>query len=61
MSIVFLLAPLSLMLSGLFVYLFFRSVEDGQFQDLETPAIRILLDSDNLNLDTQSKGKIENE
>jgi cbb3-type cytochrome oxidase maturation protein len=45
MSIVLVLAPLSLLLGGFFVVLFFRSVNRGQFQDLETPAYRILLDS----------------
>ena len=47
MNIVFLLAPLSLMLALFFVWLFFKSVRSGQFQDLETPAHRILLEKEN--------------
>ena len=48
MSIVFILAPLSLLLALFFVFLFFKSVSSGQFQDLETPAHRILVDSEEL-------------
>ncbi len=44
MSIVFILAPLSLMLAAFFVFLFFKSVKSGQFSDLETPAHRILFE-----------------
>ncbi len=46
MNIVFILAPLSLLLASFFVYLFFKSVSSGQFQDLDTPAHRMLLDSE---------------
>lgn len=45
MTIVYLLAPLSLTLAGLFVFAFFRAVDGGQFQDLDTPAHRVLYDS----------------
>ncbi len=48
MTIVFVLAPLSLMLAGFFVYLFFRAVDDGQFQDLETPAHRMVAEPDGI-------------
>lgn len=44
MNIIFILAPLSLALASLFVVLFFRSVNSGQFQDLETPAHRMLIE-----------------
>ncbi|MBS1962055.1 MAG: cbb3-type cytochrome oxidase assembly protein CcoS [Bdellovibrionales bacterium] len=46
MTIVYLLAPLSLLLAGGFVLAFFRAVDDGQFQDLDTPALRALLDAE---------------
>ncbi len=45
MTIIYVLAPLSLGLAGLFVYVFFRAVDGGQFQDLDTPAHRALYDS----------------
>lgn len=44
MSIVYLLIPLSLILATFFVWLFFKSVNDGQFQDLESPGRRMLFD-----------------
>lgn len=46
MNIVFVLAPLSLALALVFVWLFFKSVSSGQFHDLETPAHRMLLESE---------------
>ena len=46
MSILYLLIPLSLMLLGLAVAVFFWAVKSGQFDDLEGPAHRILFDDD---------------
>ncbi|MGB7288688.1 MAG: cbb3-type cytochrome oxidase assembly protein CcoS [Candidatus Macondimonas sp.] len=44
MNALFLLIPLSLVLVGLAVALFFWAVHAGQFDDLDSPAYRILLD-----------------
>jgi len=44
MTILYLLVPLALLLAGAAVYGFYWSVRDGQYDDTETPAIRILLD-----------------
>jgi cbb3-type cytochrome oxidase maturation protein len=44
MSILYILIPLALFLGALGLYGFFRSVWSGQFDDLETPAYRALLD-----------------
>lgn len=44
MNIVFVLIPIGLVLAGLGVAAFFWAVRDGQFDDLETPASRILDD-----------------
>jgi cbb3-type cytochrome oxidase maturation protein len=46
MSIIFLLIPLGLALLLAAVLAFFWAVRSGQFDDLETPAWRILLDDD---------------
>lgn len=46
MKILFLLIPLSIMLLGLAVWAFFWAVRSGQFDDLDSPAYRILLDDD---------------
>lgn len=46
MNILFILIPLGLILLGLAVWAFFWAVGSGQFDDLDTPATRILLDDD---------------
>ncbi|GAB5518466.1 MAG: hypothetical protein RhofKO_07170 [Rhodothermales bacterium] len=44
MTILYLLVPLALLLAGVAVYGFCWSVRDGQYDDTETPAIRMLTD-----------------
>ena len=44
MEILFLLIPLSLCLVGAGLWVFFWAVRDGQFDDLDGPAERILQD-----------------
>ncbi|MBH24647.1 MAG: cbb3-type cytochrome oxidase assembly protein CcoS [Myxococcales bacterium] len=44
MSILYILIPLALVLSAGSVAVFWWAVRDGQFDDLETPALRILTD-----------------
>lgn len=46
MEIIYLLVPMALVLVGLIVWAFFWSVRSGQFDDLEGPAHRILMDDD---------------
>jgi cbb3-type cytochrome oxidase maturation protein len=46
MSILFVLIPLAVMLLAVAVWAFFWAVRSGQFDDLETPAVRILLDDE---------------
>ena len=46
MKILFLLIPLSLVLLGIAVWAFFWAVGNGQFDDLDSPAYRILMDDD---------------
>ena len=46
MEIIYLLIPLSLVLVGGIVWAFFWAVRSGQFDDLEGPAHRILMDDD---------------
>ena len=46
MEALYLLVPLSLGIVGLALWLFFRASDSGQFDDLEGPALRILLDDD---------------
>jgi cbb3-type cytochrome oxidase maturation protein len=46
MSVVMLMLPIALLLAGLFVWAFIRSVKSGQYDDLDTPPIRAVLDDD---------------
>ena len=46
MIVFYLLTPIGLILAGLGVAGFFWSVRSGQYDDVETPAIRMLIDED---------------
>lgn len=46
MSILYLLIPLALLLLGGAVWAFFWAVGSGQFDDLDTPAVRVIMDDD---------------
>jgi cbb3-type cytochrome oxidase maturation protein len=45
-SILYLLIPLGLVLLVLALWAFFWAVRAGQFDDLDTPAVQLLLDDD---------------
>jgi cbb3-type cytochrome oxidase maturation protein len=45
-DIIYLLIPISLLLLGVIVWILMWAVGDGQFEDLEGPAHRILMDDD---------------
>jgi cbb3-type cytochrome oxidase maturation protein len=45
-NIVYFLLPMALLLGGGFLYSFVISVRKGQYDDLETPAHRMLLDDE---------------
>lgn len=44
MNIIYLMIPLSLILGAAAVFAFFWAVRSGQFQDMHTPALKILDD-----------------
>lgn len=46
MSVVFVLLPLALLIAGIAVALFIWAVRSGQYDDLDTPAVRILFDDE---------------
>jgi len=49
MKVLVLILPLSLLLTGSFVLAYLWAVKTGQFNDNETPAVRILFDDDDKN------------
>lgn len=46
MKILFLLIPISLIIMGIAIWVFLWAVRSGQYEDLEGPAHRILMDDD---------------
>ncbi len=58
MNIIFLLIPLSLILVGVIIAVLFWAIRSGQFDDMEGPAHRILMDDDKP--DTTSSSEQEN-
>lgn len=48
MEILYLLVPLAVLIAGVIVWAFLWSIRSGQFDDLEGPAHRILMDEDDL-------------
>src|SRR5690606_23934889 len=65
MEIIFLLIGISLVLAGGFLYLFFRAMKSGQYDDNYTPSVRILFDQKtqsrtNSTTSKKSKSKCQN-
>lgn len=46
MRVLFVMLPLALLLAGVFVLLCLRAIRRGEYDDLETPALRAILDDD---------------
>lgn len=57
MDILYLLIPLSVILVFLIAGVFWWSVRSGQFEDLEGPAYRILMDDDRPQAPGQESGQ----
>lgn len=55
MEILYLLIPLALVLLGVAIWAFMWAVRSGQFDDLEGPAHRILMDDDDPRIPGKSK------
>lgn len=46
MSVIFLILPLALLLVGVAIWAYLWSARAGQFDDLDTPAVRLLHDDE---------------
>lgn len=55
MNILFLLIPISVIIMGIAVWVFLWAIRSGQFEDLEGPAHRILMDDDDPLIPKRSK------
>ena len=52
MESLYLLIPLSVIVVFIALWVFFRAMDNGQFDDLEGPGMRILQDDDSVRSDT---------
>ena len=59
MNIIYLLIPLALVLAGIVIWIFFWAVKSDQFEDLEGPAHRILMDDDDIRQKKEKEKKKE--
>lgn len=57
MEILYLLVPLAMLIVALMVVIFFWAVRSGQFDDLEGPAHRIIMDDDRPDIGKKKKQK----
>lgn len=53
MEVIFFLLPICIVIAGGFVFGFIWMTKDGQYDDFDTPANRILLDDKKINVDIQ--------
>jgi len=58
MSVVFILLPLALLFVGIAITWFVWAVRSGQFDDLETPAVRILFDDEPAAVPSEESGTV---
>jgi cbb3-type cytochrome oxidase maturation protein len=58
MSVIYVVLPLALLLGGFFLVLFLLGVRNGQFDDLDTPAVRLILE-DREDLESERKSDAE--
>jgi cbb3-type cytochrome oxidase maturation protein len=57
MDILYLMILCSVLLAMVFLIIFIISAKNGQFEDAESPAVRILLDSEIIDKKTESQEK----
>jgi cbb3-type cytochrome oxidase maturation protein len=50
MEVIIILLPIALLLGGLFIFAFIWSAKKGQYDDLETPRFRMLLDDQKISV-----------
>lgn len=60
MDIIYLLLPVALIIVIIIIAVFFWAVKSDQFEDLEGPAHRILMDDDESSTTSQKKTPAEN-
>ena len=46
MSVIYMLISISTVVVGLFLFLYLRAIHSGQYEDVESPAIRMLFEDE---------------
>ena len=46
MEVIYITMSVTVLLAGMFLYLFFRNVKTGQYDDTYTPSVRMLFDDE---------------
>lgn len=54
MGVLYLFVPLSMIIAGILVWAAFWAIRNNQYEDMDGPAHRILLDDDDPRIPTQS-------
>ena len=57
MEVLYLLIPLSLVMVGVIIWIFLWAIRSGQFDDMEGPAHRILMDDDDIPDEQPAQGE----
>lgn len=60
MSVIYILICISVFVAAVFLYLFIKSVKNGQFDDDYTPSVRMLFDDEIKKTDYKTENKNEN-
>ena len=59
MEILYILIPLGVIVFGIAIWGFLWAVKSGQFEDMEGPAHRILMDDDDIRIPSKKQGTEE--
>lgn len=59
MSVIYMLIAISTFVAGTFFYFFIKAVRSGQYEDVETPAIRMLFDDEIVDVNNDNKEKTQ--
>lgn len=60
MSVIYILICISIFVAAVFLYLFIKSVKNGQFDDNYTPSVRVLFEDEVKTTSETSENKNEN-
>ena len=58
MEVIYITIGVTVLLASLFLYLFFRNVKTGQYDDTYTPSVRMLFDDELVTENSKKKSNI---